>query len=192
MANLDGVFNFVKLTLSQAYDASATSIVVASGGAALSAFAPFQAVWWNVTDYPDPSDDPNREIVRVTAISGNTLTVIRGQETSAGGLAASTKNTAGKTYQLMLGITAKMITDIGSNLQKPWRLVSLDGAIDGVNKVFTLHGGIAPFDANSLQVSLARQGQVQGIDYTFSGTTVTYIVAPDATLSGYPHIAQYQ
>ena len=23
--------------------------------------------WWNSTDYPDPSDDPNSEIVRVTA-----------------------------------------------------------------------------------------------------------------------------
>ena len=98
------------------------------------------------TDFPDPSDDPNAEIVRVTGVSGNTLTVSRGQE----GTAASTKNTAGKVYKLMLGITAKMITDIGSNLQKPWRLVSVDGAIDGVNQTFTLDGLITPFDPNSM------------------------------------------
>lgn len=116
------------------------------------------------------------------------ITVQRGQE----GTAASAKNLAGKTYTMILGITAKMITDIGSNLQKPWRLVNVDGTIDGTNATFTLHGSIIPFDPNSLQISLARQPQLQGIDYEISGTTITYITPPDASLSGEPHIAQYQ
>src|SRR5580693_6823143 len=111
---LDAVANLIKLTVSQGYDQNATSIVLSSGGSSLPA-APFNMTWWNSTDYPDPSNDPNAEIVRITAVSGNTLTVTRGAESAAGGGAASTKNTAGKTYMIMLGITAKMITDIGSN-----------------------------------------------------------------------------
>jgi len=92
----------------------------------------------------------------------------------------------------MLGITAKMIADISNNLQKPWRLVTVNGAIDGSNVTFTLNGSIAPFDPNSLQLSLARQPQLQGIDYTFSGTTITYVTPPVVELAGQPHICQYQ
>ena len=188
---LDPVYNLVKLTVSGSYGTSDTSIMVSSVPSALSSGG-WNATWWNSTDYADPSDDPNSEIVRVTAVSGETLTITRGAESATGGGAASTKNTIGKTYKLILGITAKMITDIGNNLQKPWRLVTVGGTIDGVNTVFTLNGGIAPFDSNSLQVLLARQPQVQGIDYTFSGTTITYTTPPDIGLAGQPHYAQYQ
>ncbi len=104
---LDPVANFIKLTVSTGYGSSDTSIVLASGGSLLPS-PDFNVTWWNSTDYPDPSDDPNVEIVRVTGVSGNTLTVSRGQE----GTTASTKDTAAKVYKLMLGITAKMITDM--------------------------------------------------------------------------------
>jgi hypothetical protein len=184
---LDSVANFIQLTVSTGYGATDTSIVLSSGGSSLPS-APFNMVWWNSTDYVNPALDPNVEIVRVTNVSGNTLTVTRAQE----GTAASTKNTAGKTYQMLLGITAKMITDIGANLQQPWKLVNVDGTIDGTNTTFTLHGGITPFDPNSLQITLARQPQLQGVDYEISGTTITYITPPPAALSGEPHIAQYQ
>jgi hypothetical protein len=189
MASLDAVANLLKLTVSTGYDQAATSIVLSSGGSSLPAVS-FNASWWNATDYPDPSDDPNAEIVRITAVAGNTLTITRAAESATGGGAASTKNTAGKTYKLMLGITAKMITDIGANLQKPWRLVNVSGTIDGSNKTFTV--SIAPFDPNSIDLKLDRQPQEQGTDYTFSGTTITYIVAPDASLAGTPHTAKYQ
>ena len=187
MASLDPVANLIKLTASTGYDQNATSIVVSSGGSSLPATS-FNMTWWNVTDYPDPSDDPNAEIVRVTGVSGNTLTITRAQE----GTSASTKNTANKVYKLILGITAKMITDIGANLQKPWRFVNVDGTINSVNTTFTLHGSITPFDANSMNLQLARQPQIQGIDYTLSGVTITYIVPPDISLAGQPHVAQYQ
>ena len=62
------------------------------------------------TDYPNPANDPNVEIVRVTNISGDTITITRAQESTS----ASNKNTGGKTYSLVLGITAKMISDIGT------------------------------------------------------------------------------
>jgi hypothetical protein len=182
---LDPIANFIKLTVSTGYDAAATSIVLSGGGASLPSPS-FNLVWWNSTDYPDPSDDPNREIVRVTTVSGNTLTVTRGQE----GIAASTKNTAGKTYSIILALTAKMIADIGNNLQKPWNYVDVQGVIDGSNTVFTISP--VPFDPSSVQLRLARQPQEQGIDYTILGGTITYITPPDGSLSGQPHLAQYQ
>ncbi len=182
---LDPVANFIKLTVSQGYDAAATIIVLFSGGSSLPAPS-FNATYWNSTDFPDPSNDPNVEIVRVTAVSGNTLTITRAQE----GTTATTKNTAGKTYQLMLGITAKMIADIGANLQKPWRYVNVSGTVNGINTTFTISP--TPFDPNSLNLILARQPQIQGIDYTITGGTITYITPPDASLAGQPHTAQYQ
>jgi hypothetical protein len=185
MASLDAAANFIKLTVSTGYGSSDTTIVLSSGGSLLPT-PPFNATWWNSTDYPDPSNDPNVEIVRVTVVSGNTLTITRAQE----GTAASTKNTASKTYQIMLGITAKMITDIGNNLQKPWRLVNVSGTINGSNTTFTISP--APFDSNSINLMLNYQPQIQGIDYTISGTTITYVTPPPAAFAGLPHIAQYQ
>jgi hypothetical protein len=108
---MDIAKNFAKVTVSTTYDASATSIVLTTGHGAKLPTAPFNVVWWNSTDYADPSDDPNVEIVRVTAISTDTLTVTRGQE----GISASTKNTASKTYKMLAGLTAKVInTDLAN------------------------------------------------------------------------------
>lgn len=95
--------NFAKATVSTTYDDTATSIVLTTGHAArLPTQLPFNVVWWNSTDYGDPSDDPNVEIVRVTAIATDTLTVVRACE----GTAASTKNTGSKTYKMIAGLVA--------------------------------------------------------------------------------------
>lgn len=95
--------NFAKATVSTTYNGSDTSIVLTTGHAArLPTAVPFNVVWWNSTDYPDPADDPNVEIVRVTAIATDTLTVVRGQEGTSG----STKNTAAKTYKMIAPLIA--------------------------------------------------------------------------------------
>jgi hypothetical protein len=108
---LDLFKNFAKVQVSTGYDASATSIALTAGHGTKLPAAPFNATWWNDTDYPDPSDDPNVEIVRVTAIATDTLTVTRGQES----ITATTKNTASKTYRMIAGLTAKSLnTDIAS------------------------------------------------------------------------------
>lgn len=104
---MDAAKNFAKGTLSTGYDDEATSIVLIGGDGARFPTVPFNAVWWNATDYPDPADDPDREIVRVTARSTDTLTVTRAQE----GTAASTKNFEGKVYRLAAGFTAIWINE---------------------------------------------------------------------------------
>lgn len=110
---LDPTANFAKVEVSTGYDASATSIVLTTGeGAKLPGTQNYNLVWWNATDYPDPADDPNKEIVRVTARTTDTLTVTRNQESSG----ASTKNTGSKTYNMVLSITKKMIDDIETDI----------------------------------------------------------------------------
>lgn len=108
----DPVVNFGKVGVSTGYDAAAASVTLTTGdGARLpqpSTDGAFDLVWWNSTDYPDAADDPNREIVRVTARSGDVLTVARGQQ----GITASTKNTAGKAYKMQLGWTRDLFTQL--------------------------------------------------------------------------------
>lgn len=94
--------NFARVTVSLGYDASATSVVLTTGHGAKLPAAPFNVTWYNFTDYPNPDDDPNVEIVRVRSISTDTLTVERAKE----GTSASTKNTSSKTYKMFAGFTA--------------------------------------------------------------------------------------
>ena len=93
----------------------ATSIVLSTGHGALlpdPSSGNFNLVWWDSTNFPDPSDDGNVEIVRVTAKSSDTLTVTRNQEASG----ASTKNTSGATYKMILSATSKTITDLQAEI----------------------------------------------------------------------------
>lgn len=101
--------NFAKGALSAGYGSTATSIVLSTGDGARFPATAFNAVWWNSTDYPDPSDDPGVEIVRVTARTGDTLTIQRGQE----GTAAVAHDTSGKLYKLLAGLTADTLNTLG-------------------------------------------------------------------------------
>jgi hypothetical protein len=109
---MDAAKNFAKSTLASGIAAGATTLSVASGGGAKFPSAPFNAVIWNSTDYADPSDDPTHEVVRVTAVSTDTLTITRGQESTSD----SAHNTAGKTYKIAAPLTAGMLQQIYSKL----------------------------------------------------------------------------
>lgn len=106
---LDNAKNFAKSTLASGIDNAVTSCDVASGEGARFPSVPFNAVVWNKTDYADPADDADHEVVRVTAISTDTLTITRAQESTS----AANHNTGGKTYGIVAALTAKVInTDI--------------------------------------------------------------------------------
>jgi hypothetical protein len=115
---IDPARNFAIVTVSTIYDADDVSIALVTGnGARLpqpSTEGAFNLTWWNSTDYNMPHEDPEREIVRVTARSGDTLTVVRGQE----GISASIKNRSGKTYLMALTLTKKTIDDIRDDLDE--------------------------------------------------------------------------
>ena len=114
MLPIPPVKNFAKIEVSIGYDADDVSIVLKTDdGAKLpdpSADGEFNLVWWNWTDYKDPSDDPNREIVKVTARSTDTLTIQRpvvGNNYNGEGSenTAQTHNTADKVYKMILAPT---------------------------------------------------------------------------------------
>lgn len=113
------VTNFAKGTVSGGYTAGAVSITLITGhGSRFPNLFPFRATWWNSTDYPDPADDPDREIVTVTARAGDQLTVTRGAESTV----ASNKNLTNKTYKMIAPITAQMWTDLSTqNLSQSFR-----------------------------------------------------------------------
>src|ERR1019366_4004500 len=107
---LDPSANFAKSTLSTGYASGATTLVLTTGGGARFPAPSFNAVYYDSGVYSDPSDDPSVEIVRVTGVSTDTLTVTRAQE----GTSAANHNTAGHTYTLVAGPTSKLLTDIYS------------------------------------------------------------------------------
>lgn len=59
------------------------------------------------------------------------------------------------------------------------------GTIDGSNTTFTIP--VTP--SKSILLFLGRQPQMPTVDFTLSGSTITYVTAPDSSLSGQPHKA---
>ena len=82
-----------------------TSLTLAAGGGALMPSVPFNAVIWPVSVQPLAS---NAEIVRVTAISTDTITIIRIQESTSA-------RTVVVGDQFAASITAKTLNDAEGN-----------------------------------------------------------------------------
>lgn len=175
---LDNAANFAKVTVSQGYDSAATSIALISGDGAKLPTVPFNAVWWNVGSYADPSDDPNREIVRVTANSSDTLTITRAQE----GTSASTKNT-GNTYKMIAGLTAKTInTDLNNYVSSfaPYPFVASSALTWGGTSISHAGSFFAP---EQISASFIRVPMVMTTNSTTYGTTGASLSASVAIYS---------
>jgi hypothetical protein len=134
MAILDPAANFGKVTVNQGYDSAATSIALVPTDPNLgqlddpSSAGAYNVVWWNATTYADPADDPNREIVRVTAKNAAQLTITRAQESTT----ATNKNTTGATYKIQVCPTQKFrddIVDAAIDVGSDWGLVTEYGAV---------------------------------------------------------------
>jgi hypothetical protein len=150
---LDPAFNGVEVTVSTGYDDTATTIVLsASEGAKLpnpSTDGNFNLVYFNSTDYKRPFDDPNVEIIRVTGISTDTLTVVRpaagnNYNGEGSGNTAKTHNTGGKNYKMILSVTRRTIekidTELIAKLAKTPNVTSIDdtGIADGEIAIYDL------------------------------------------------------
>jgi hypothetical protein len=149
--SFDSIKNLAKVTVSTTYGTGDTSIVLSGGdGSKLpdpSTEGAFNLVWWNSTDYADPSDDPKVEIVRCTVRSTDTLTVTRAQESTI----ASTKNNAACTYKMSLTVTKKTITDIISTFLNS-KITSVTSA--SYNVVDTDHYIYANATSNAITINL--------------------------------------
>lgn len=87
---------------------------------------------------------------------------------------------------LINGITGRVLVDISSSLGAAWYNETPSGLVNGVNTTFTLANTPA---TNSLVLTIARQPQILGTDYTISGNTITYLSPPASGLT--PHNAIY-
>jgi hypothetical protein len=193
------VSNFAKVTVSTGYNATATSIVLLTGhGSRLPSTVPYPLVWWNASDYSDPADDPNREIVMVTARSGDTLTVTRGAE----GTTATAKNLAGKTYKMILSMTAGMWAEVHERgLSESFRglvVMNHPSADQKLSKVLFRADAIVMDDGeeianwHNIVVDLAASG-VNGLDTGSKAASTAYelyAISNGTTKAGLLHRAK--
>lgn len=157
--------NNAKTLLSSGITSSATSISVSDA----SAWPTLYTGDYSLATLVDISDNTIFEIVKVTAISSNTLTVARGQEgTTARAFSSGDKVelrlTAGLLEQALTG------TDV----------VKLDSLTASATASYSLAvGGVAysPANANALIVSLNGVTQEPISAFTVSGSTITFASA---------------
>ena len=95
-------------TLVSGIDSSQTTLNVTVGHGSRFPSANFQLVIWNSTDFANPIEATDREIVRCTSRSGDVLTITRGQEGTSG----TAHNTGGKTYSVALAITKAILDNL--------------------------------------------------------------------------------
>ena len=191
--SLDPVKNFAVTTVDGAYSAADTDVNVTAGTGALfpiqSTDGSFNVVWWNFTDYPDASDDPNKEIVRVVATAGDAFKFTRAQENTA----ATAKNISGKVYKIMLAMTKKTVDDIQSSLDgKLDNTATTDDITEGsTNEYFTPSRAVAALNGANISSFTNDSGYItqtskklKGIYKVLGSTTFAGSGLNDVTFSG--------
>lgn len=76
--------------------------------------------------------------------------------------------------------------NIFSSATGPVSRVAVSGTVNGSNVNFTLAS--VPI-TGLLYLSLGRQEQIEGVDFTRVGAAITYLTAPASDLAGSPHYA---
>jgi len=160
MADLDPVKNFAFVEVSGSFLVGASTITLVSGGAAKlpvpATDGAFNLSLWNETDFPNPAEAnaANVEIVRVTSISGEVLTITRAQESTT-----AIASTAGKTYKMLLGPTKKLITDIQT---EPVNIIQfesdIDVAVGNGTKAFTIPASMDGMNLSDVVASVHTKG----------------------------------
>ena len=133
---------------------SGTSLSVASGEGARFPAAPFNATVWPASSLPNPV---TADVVRVTAVAGDTLTIVR-----------ATENTAARSVVagdlIAATITVKSLTDIESGINFP---AITTGPISGTTGTFggnvSIAGSITFTDPATNGGSIVR-GTADGAD----------------------------
>lgn len=178
--SLDATKNFAIGTVSIGYDSNAVSIVLSSGHGEKfpdPASGNFNIVWWDFDAYPNPADDPNVEIVRCTAKTADTLTVTRAQE----GTTATAKNTSGHFYKVALTFTAKMITDIMTEIN------SLNSDLSTAEtNISSLSSTKAPLDSPTFTGTPVAPTASLGTNTTQIATTAFVKAALEALIDSSP------
>jgi hypothetical protein len=175
MPVLDPVENFAKTELASGILAGAVSMSVLAGTASLfpdpAVDGNFNVVIYNSTDFNNPSDDPDREIVRITAVLGDSFNITRGQE----GTIAVDHNTAGKTYTVAEVLTKKVLLDIIAQLGLKLSSVSHDTTLGGLgtpgSPLSVIGGGGGGGGGGGTKI------EIDTTDTVITGTTTPFTVS---------------
>lgn len=153
--------NLAVVTVDALYDGSATDIQLASGHRARlpnpASYGAMPFVWWDATNYTNPEDDPNAEVVWYTAqhATPDMITVTRGAETVQNGQVTvpSTKNTGASTYKMRLSYSAgrviagRLAIGVGTALTVSTNTITITSGFhrvdctSGDQTVSTINGG---------------------------------------------------
>jgi hypothetical protein len=171
----DAVANFAYSSVATAPSpaTSGTSLVVAAGTGTRYPAVPFNATVWPAGGQPLSS---NAEIVRVTAIAMDTLTIVRTQE-------GTTARTIIVGDQIIAGVTAKTITDL--NVGAPY----LSGQ-------YYLGSVVTNADTNPFFSSSLAAGTLYGVPFTTFQTTslnqVAFVVNTAGATGSVARVILYQ
>lgn len=149
--------------------ASGTSLTVATGKGALFPAAPFNATVWPTGVFPLAS---NAEIVRVTAVVGDVLTIVRTQE----GTAARSILTGD---QIANTITAKVFTDIEAAIAAG----GLTNLAFSAGTLSALRSDLTFADSNGVSFGLSADGVITAIvatNYQSQGAYLTTAMQSNA------------
>ena len=126
--------------------ASGTTLLLPSGHGARFPAAPFNATVWAANALPDPT---NAEIVRVTAIVGDSLTIVRAQE-------GSTARAIVTGDQIALTVTSKILTDVEDAVSNALSVATaLTAAINVVSTAVSNETSVRIVGQNALSQSLS-------------------------------------
>lgn len=184
---MDNARNFAKVTVdAQGYDDVETVVNLITGNGARLPTVPFNAVWWNSTDYPDPADDPFVEIVRVTAIATDALTVARGEEGPSPGTGFE-HALEGKLYRMAAGPTVAAFAPYNWDADNQTASLQVGASyvrVDGANGETLVHGefsadlgtgtvNVRAQEANGLIVHSGKLGTNQSASATVGVGTIS-------------------
>lgn len=128
--------NCARTTIDQVGGLNSSDLsVVVTDASQLPDSGDFLVTVWNKSSFPNPCDDSNVEILKVTDISGNILTIQRGQEDTLG---VSHANNHAVEMLITAGTFEELETEINS--LAPGQNVfneELTSQIDGITDTFT-------------------------------------------------------
>ena len=155
--------NNAETTLASGINSSVTSLTVASSSG-------FPTITTGEYFYVTLDDGTNNEIVKVTAVSGTTWTIVRAQDNT-------TARSFSSTNKVELRVTAGLITDaVADALASSFAKNAFTG--DGSTTDFTLSQ--SPNSEDDLIVFIEGVFQNQST-YSLSGTTLSFSTAPANT-----------
>ncbi len=139
---------------------------------------------WDKITFPEPCDDPNQEILKVTNVVGNTFTILRGQEDTIG---ASHANGQAVESLITAGTFENIENEISIALNIPVIGEDLTSQIDGITDIFTIAN---IYISSTTAVYLNGQRLRRGLGYT-EETSTTIKILGDILIVGKKLLIDY-